>query len=176
VRKVVNVYLRLCGVSRSCEVGRRKSNLVCAGGHDPVAIFAHSHTLAGFFKVEILQQLHAVRKLGIVLQAPRMVLAHVLVECDVVCAPFAPSYQPLRQRARLAAADGVHGHRRVGNLHGDGRVVRCGGTRARRFQDADADVRPKKFRLAKLAWASCRVGLARSLLPLSAVVNIPHTA
>lgn len=37
-------------------------------------------------------------------------------------------------------------------------------------------VRPKKFRLAKLAWASCRVGLARSLLPLSAVVNIPHTA
>jgi hypothetical protein len=79
--KVVNMYLGLCGISKSCEMSRRKSNLVCACRHDPVAIFAHSHTLAGFFKVKVLQQLHAVCKLGIVLQTPRMVLARVLVEC-----------------------------------------------------------------------------------------------
>lgn len=90
--KVVDVYLRLCAVSKSCGLGRRKSYFICAGGHDPVAIFADSHTLAGFFKVEILQQLHAICKLGVVLQTPKMVLARVLVVCNVRCAPFAPSY------------------------------------------------------------------------------------
>jgi hypothetical protein len=94
--KIVNVDLGLCGVSKSHEVSRRKSHLVCAGGHDPVAIFAHSHTLAGFLKVKILQQLNAVCKLGVVLQTPRIVLARVLVKCSVRCAPFSPSYQPLR--------------------------------------------------------------------------------
>ena len=49
--KVVNVYLRL----------------VCAGAHDPIAILAHTHTLAGFLKLEILQQVDAVGEFGVVL-------------------------------------------------------------------------------------------------------------
>ena len=73
--KVVDVYLRLVG----------------ARAHDPVAILAHTNTLAGFLKLEILQQVDAVGEFGIVLQT----------------ALSFPN-QPLWQRARLAAADGIY--------------------------------------------------------------------
>ena len=78
--KVVDMYLRLFGISRNLEMFRRKCYLVCARRHDPVAIFADSHALTGFFKVKVLQQLYATCKLGVVLQTPREMLAHVLRE------------------------------------------------------------------------------------------------
>jgi hypothetical protein len=65
-------------VSQSAEACRRKSHLVCAGRHDPVAILADAHALTGLLKVEILQQLHAVGELGVVLQTPKKMLARVL--------------------------------------------------------------------------------------------------
>lgn len=73
--QVVNVYLRL----------------VCARAHDPVAILAHTNTLAGFLKLEILQQVDAVGEFGVVLQT----------------ALSFPN-KPLGQRARLAATYGVY--------------------------------------------------------------------
>jgi hypothetical protein len=56
----------------------RKSYLVCARGHDPVAIFADAHTTAGLLEVEVLQQLDAVRELGVILQTPGKILGRVL--------------------------------------------------------------------------------------------------
>jgi hypothetical protein len=118
VRKVVNMDLGLCVVSRCSEVCRRKSYLVCACGHDPVAILGDSHTLAGFLEVKVLQQLNAIREFGVVLQAPKKVLARVLLRhADSSGAPLSSSYQPFGKRSRLTATDGVHGHRRVGDLH-----------------------------------------------------------
>lgn len=91
--KVVNMYLRLFIVSRSFDVCRRNSHLVCACGHNPVAIFADSHALAGFLEVKILQQLNAICKFSVVLQTPRKVLARVLLLLQgVCCAPLSPSY------------------------------------------------------------------------------------
>ena len=46
------------------------SHLICTRGHDPVAIFANSHTVAGFLKVKVLQQLDAVCKFGVVFETP----------------------------------------------------------------------------------------------------------
>lgn len=62
VRKVMDVDLRLVG----------------ARGHDPVAILADTDTLAGFFKVKVLEELDAIRKFGVVLQTPAVLLARVL--------------------------------------------------------------------------------------------------
>jgi hypothetical protein len=78
VGEVVDMYLGLFAVSRRSEGCGRKSYLVCARGHDPVAILGDAHALAGFLEVEILQQLNAVRKFGVVLQTPRKGLARVL--------------------------------------------------------------------------------------------------
>jgi hypothetical protein len=89
------------------------SYLVCAGGHDPVAIFTGAHTLAGFLKVEILQQLHAIRKLGVILQTPRKMLDGMLASCFCICAPFSLPDKPFWKWSRLAAADGVDRHCRV---------------------------------------------------------------
>jgi len=76
----VDMYLRLFNVSKTLQRPRRKRYLVCACRHNPVAIFADSHALAGFFKVKVLQQLHATCKLRIVLQTPAKMLAHVQLE------------------------------------------------------------------------------------------------
>jgi hypothetical protein len=54
-----------------------KSHLVCAGRHDPVAVFADAHALAGLLKVKVLQQLYTVGELGVVLQTPSKALAYV---------------------------------------------------------------------------------------------------
>ena len=56
VRQVVGVDLRLV---RACR-------------HDPVAIVTDAHTLAGLLEAKILQQLYAIRKFGVVLQAPTL--------------------------------------------------------------------------------------------------------
>jgi len=77
--------------------------LICARRHDPVAIFAHAHTLAGLFKLEILQQVDAVCKLGIIFQAA-----------------FPLADEPLGQRAGLAATDGVDRHVSLRDFHGGG--------------------------------------------------------
>lgn len=84
MREIVDVYLRL----------------VCACAHNPVSILAHTDTLAGFLKLEILQQIHAVCEFGVVLQT----------------ALSFPD-KPLWKRARLAATDGVDRYVARGNLH-----------------------------------------------------------
>jgi hypothetical protein len=75
------MHLGLLRVSQSGEACRRKSHLVCAGRHDPVAIFTDAHALAGLLKVEVLQQLHAVGELGVVLQTPSKSLAGRCMSC-----------------------------------------------------------------------------------------------
>jgi hypothetical protein len=64
--------------SQSREAHRRKSHLVCAGGHDPVAIVANTHALTGFLEIEILQQLHAIGKLWVIFQTPKETLARAV--------------------------------------------------------------------------------------------------
>jgi hypothetical protein len=123
----VDVYLRLLLVSQSREAYRRKSHLVCAGRHDPVAIVANTHALTGFLEVEILQQLHAIGKLGVILQTPKKTLARAPSLLLQGCAPFPPANEPFWQRTGFTAADSVDGDRRVGNLHRGGGPKRCGG-------------------------------------------------
>jgi hypothetical protein len=71
--------------------------------HNPFTIFTGSDTLASFLKLEILQQLHSVRILGIVFQA-------------ALSASSEPFWEgPSGVRAR----DGVYRHLRlVRELHG----------------------------------------------------------
>ena len=78
--------------------------LVCAGAHDPIAIVADAHALAGLLKLKVLQQVDAVGEFGVVLQTA-----------------LALADQPLWERAGLAAADCVDGHISGGDLHGGGR-------------------------------------------------------
>ena len=85
VGKVVNMYLRL----------------VCSGAHDPVAILADAHTLAGLFKLKILQQIHTIGEFGVVFQTA-----------------FALANQPFGQGTGFAAANGVDGHVSGGDFHG----------------------------------------------------------
>jgi hypothetical protein len=80
VGKVVGMYLGLPLVSDMLEVCRRKTCLVSTGGHDPVAIVADPHAVAGLLEIEVLQQLHAVRKLGVVLQTPRSCVRSAFAE------------------------------------------------------------------------------------------------
>ena len=42
--------------------------LICAGGHDPVAVFAHAHALTGLVEPKILKKFHAVREFRVVLE------------------------------------------------------------------------------------------------------------
>lgn len=84
VGKVVNVYL----------------GLVCAGAHDPVAVLADTHTLAGLFKLKVLQQVDTIGEFGVVFQTA-----------------FALANQPFGQGTGLAAADGVDGHVSGGDFH-----------------------------------------------------------
>ena len=75
--------------------GGRRCKLACA--HDPVAILARAHALAGLFKLEVLEELNAVRKGGILFETA-LPLAHK---------PFweGPGY--------VCAGDGVYRHSRV---------------------------------------------------------------
>jgi hypothetical protein len=80
--------------------------------HHPLAILTRAHAAAGLVELEVLQQLHAVRILGVLLQAPL---------------PF--PRQPFRQRPGSGCAgDRVHRHGgRVSELHagGEGNRLVC---------------------------------------------------
>ena len=62
----------------SCE-GERKMRqimcmnlrLICSCAHSPFSIIAHSYTIAGFFELEVLEELDSIGVFGVIIQACR---------------------------------------------------------------------------------------------------------